>query len=134
VALAGDAADVRALGDAQGWPGFDVAAVLAEMGFQVRCLVHAKGDAPRPRGLAAGAEWKTFHTRAELDALLADGVDLAFSHFNHDPRLQRHAVRPFCESAFKPGPAGLRRSMKRLLHLADTRPLPGHRHLLGSRP
>ncbi|MCM2303926.1 MAG: nitrogenase component 1, partial [Elusimicrobia bacterium] len=94
-ALIGDAADIELLAAQRRVLGFSAAALLGELGFDVRCLVFGPGgkaDAARLRRARApsGAgtiEFVPFSSRAQLDRLLAGGVDLVFSHFNHDPRL-----------------------------------------------
>ncbi|MCX5796961.1 MAG: hypothetical protein NTY77_15825 [Elusimicrobia bacterium] len=138
VALIGDRADLSAL--ASRTPlGFSIGRLLCEMGFSVKCLVYSPGpadDALRPAEPAGPGdiEFRPFRARAELDGLLRDGIDLAFTHFNHDPRLAALGIAGFCETAFDIGVSGFQQSAERLLHLCRTRPFPGQRAYLGLRP
>jgi len=137
-ALIGDAADIELLVAQRRVLGFSAAALLGELGFDVRCLVFSPGgkaDAARLRRARApsGAgtiEFVPFSSRAQLDRLLAGGADLVFSHFNHDPRLEARGLRGFTEAAFEPGLDGLLRSGRRLLAKCEGRPFPKHRALL----
>ncbi|MBI5883205.1 MAG: hypothetical protein HZB91_08880 [Elusimicrobia bacterium] len=145
VALIGDQADLSAMVQ-RGQPmGFSVAAVLSEMGFRVRCLVldpdgkaqwwgaGGGGTATAPGDAGSGSvEFLRFSTSAELDRLLAGGVDLAFTHFNHDPRLAARGVAGFCEEAFEVGVEGFLASGRRLLRRCRTRPFPRHRRFLAA--
>ena len=135
VALVGDPRDVELLASQGRAFGFSPAALLGELGFHVRCLVFDDGSdrALRQPRAAAGAgtiEFVPFSSRAELDAELGRGVDIAFSHLNHDPRLAAHGLLGFTEEAFAPGLGGLLRSAERLLRLCAGRPFPGHRSSL----
>ncbi len=138
VALVGDAADIELLvADTRSF-GFSPAALLGELGFNARVLVFTGGDrsggeTPRRPREPAGAgtiEFEPFSTRAQLDRRLARGVDLVFSHFNHDPRLHAHGLLGFTESSFDPGLDGLLRSGRRLLARCEARPFPRHRSCL----
>ena len=125
VALIGDAADIELLVVKRTAFGFSPAALLGELGFKVRCLVYG--------GAAAGAgtiEFAGFSSKAELDRALGRGVDLVFSHFNHDPRLHAHGLLGFTEAAFEPGLGGLLRAGRRLLAKCASRPFAGHRSAL----
>ncbi|MBI5622283.1 MAG: hypothetical protein HY924_00745 [Elusimicrobia bacterium] len=130
--LVGDRSDLEAM-VLRGQPmGFSPAAVLAEMGLKVRCFVYepdpgAWGAEPRREG---GVGFEPFRTRAELSKLLADGVELAFSHLNHDPRLSAAGVAGFCEADFEVGVEGFLRAGHRLLKRVRTMPLPRHRRFL----
>ncbi len=138
VALVGDPADLELLAEQKRAFGFSPAALLGELGFNVRCLVHCGGagakasEIRRPRApLGAGTvEFLPFASEAQLDRRLAGGVDLVFSHFNHDPRLRAHGLGGFTESAFEPGLEGLLRSGRRLLAGCAARPFPRHRACL----
>ncbi|MBI2788314.1 MAG: hypothetical protein HYX59_06475 [Elusimicrobia bacterium] len=135
VALAGDAADVELLTSSGRAFGFSVAGLLCELGFNVRCLVHttARGAAaralvrPRTASGAGTIEFRPFSSRAALDRQLGRGVDLAFTHFNHDPRLEAHGLRGFNDRAFEPGLDGLLRTGRALLRRCESRPFPRHR-------
>jgi len=130
VALVGDAADLELLIAPGGGFGFSVAGLLGELGFQVRCLVCAGPAAARRRAGAGTIEFVPFATPAQLDAELERGVDLVFTHFNHDPRLEAHGLLGFTESAFEMGLDGLLRSGLRLLDKCAARPFPRHRGFL----
>lgn len=138
VALVGDASDIELLVVRKSSLGYSAAALLAELGFNVRCLVfsageRAKTDAlrrPRAKASAGTIEYVPFASKAQLDRRLARGVDLVFSHFNHDPRLHEHGLLGFTESAFEPGLEGLLRSGRRLLAKCGARPFPRHRSSL----
>lgn len=138
VALIGDAADIELLVVQRRFFGFSPAALLGELGFNVRCLVfsareRAQADALRRPREPAGAgtiEFVPFDRRSQLDRQLARGVDLVFSHFNHDPRLHAHGLLGFTESAFDLGIDGLLRSGRRLLAKCGARPFPRHRTFL----
>jgi hypothetical protein len=132
--LAGDRADLTAMA-LRGLPmGFSVASLLAELGFRVRCLVRDPGVPGQgweaESGLGGGVAFERFSTPEELDRLLCDGVDLAFTHLNHDPRLERHGIAGFCEADFEVGVEGLARAGRRLLHRLAGRPFPRHRRFL----
>ncbi|MBI4677234.1 MAG: hypothetical protein HY748_06595 [Elusimicrobia bacterium] len=122
-ALIGDPADIELLSSGERGLGFSAAGLLAEMGFQVRRFVFA------PKKSGAGRA-SSFATRVQLDRLLREEADLAFSHFNHDPRLASCGVAGFCETAFSIGVSGLVDSGLRLGRLAESRPFPAHRTML----
>lgn len=113
--------------------GFSVAGLLTELGFDARVLVHAPDAASRreirrakaPSG-AGSIEFVPFGTRAELDRALSR-ADLAFTHFQHDPRLEAHGVPGFTERAFAPGLDGLLRTGRTLARRCAARPFPGRR-------
>ncbi|MBI5881561.1 MAG: hypothetical protein HZB91_00420 [Elusimicrobia bacterium] len=138
VALVGDTADIELLVTQRRAFGFSPAALLGELGFNVRCLVFSPGrDAGagrlrRPRApLGSGTiEFAAFSSKAQLGRRLARGVDLVFSHFNHDPRLEALGLRGFTEAAFEPGLDGLLLSGARLLAKCRARPFPRHRDCL----
>ncbi len=138
VALIGDAADIELLVVQRRVLGFSAAALLGELGFNARCLVYSPGgkaDAARPRRARAPAgagtiEFVPFSSQAQLDRQLVRGVDLVFSHFNHDPRLEARGLGGFTEGVFEPGLDGLLRSGRRLLAKCEGRPFPRHRALL----
>lgn len=136
VALIGDRPDIELLTSGGRAFGFSVAALLGELGLRVRCLVWAPGAQPdalrRPetRSGAGTIEFAPFSTKAGLDRELGRGVDLVFSHVNHDARLRAHAVQGFTESAFEPGLSGFLRSGRRLLDRCAARPFPRHRKFL----
>ncbi|MFA6317777.1 MAG: nitrogenase component 1 [Elusimicrobiota bacterium] len=123
-ALIGDETDAAALASGAAWPGFSVAGLLAEMGFQTRFFVHGTGKGP------VGFRTFGFGAAKELDRLLREEADLAFTHFNHDPRLESTRVAGFCETAFAVGIAGALRSGLALDRLAAFRPFPAHAGLL----
>lgn len=133
VALIGDTADLELLVARRRALGFSAAALLGELGFDVRCLVHgpAKDAArlrrPRTPSGAGTIEFVPFSSKAGLGRLLARGVDLVFSHLNHDPRLEARGLLGFTEAAFEPGLDGLLRSGERLLARCEARPFPRHR-------
>lgn len=135
VALIGDRADLDILVAHGRVLGMSVAALLCEMGFQVACHVYTPPGsgmtrrAPVPTG-AGSIETIPFSSAAELDALLGDRVDAAFTHFNHDPRLERWAIPGFCEDVFEVGYEGMMRGARRLLQLCETRPFPAQRRFL----
>ncbi|MBM4398411.1 MAG: hypothetical protein FJ087_22315, partial [Deltaproteobacteria bacterium] len=117
VALVGDAADL----DAMSLPdllGFSVSRTLGDLGFRVRLLAYV---APGDPGPDPSDGFERFGTPEELDARLADGVDLALSHFARDPRLDAHGIRGFDESVFGAGPSGAERAVRTLLGLASSR-------------
>jgi hypothetical protein len=135
VALIGDTADLELLVVQRRALGFSAATLLGELGFNVRCLVYGPGekaDAARlrrartPSG-AGTIEFIPFSSKAQLDRQLARGVDLVFSHLNHDPRLEARGLLGFTEAAFEPGLDGLLRSGRRLLAKCEARPFPRHR-------
>jgi hypothetical protein len=135
VALIGDRADIGAM-VSRSPLGFSMGRLLCEMGFNVRCLVYSPGpadDALLPAEPAApeDVEFLPFRSRGELTALLRDGIDLAFTHFNDDPRLSAFGIAGFCETAFDIGVSGFQRSAEHLRHLSETRPFPRHREYLG---
>lgn len=140
VALIGDTADIELLVVERRALGFSAATLLGELGFNVRCLVFspgAKADFARLRRLRAPAgagtiEFVPFSSQAQLDRQLARGVDLAFSHFNHDPRLEARGLLGFTEAAFEPGLDGLLRAGRRLLTKCEARPFPRHRSYLST--
>lgn len=120
--LIGDRDDIETLLRPQVF-GFSVGEVLIEMGFRVRCLVHEPerpDGTPLPADPGAGVEFVTFRSPKGLDEGLA-GLDLAFTHFRHDPRLAAHGLRGFCEDDFEPGVQGFRRAGERLLTVARGR-------------
>lgn len=135
VALIGDTADLELLVVQRRALGFSTATLLGELGFNVRCLVFSPGkkaDAARlrrPRAPAGAGtiEFLPFSSKAQLDRQLARGVDLVFSHFNHDPRLEARGLLGFTEAAFEPGLDGLLSSGRRLLMKCEARPFPRHR-------
>ncbi|MBI2387158.1 MAG: hypothetical protein HYV14_14295 [Elusimicrobia bacterium] len=136
-ALIGDAADLELLASRGRTFGFSTAGLLCELGFRVRCLVWSPAPSaaaalrrpPEAKG-AGSIEFVPFSTRAGLDRLLRRGVDLAFTHFNHDPRLEAHGLPGFNDNVFEPGPAGLLRSACRLLLKCESRPFARHRACL----
>lgn len=136
VALIGDTADLELLAGRERALGFSAAALLGELGFKTRCLVYgAGGDASRLRRppVPSGAgtiEFVPFSSKAGLDGLLSRGIDLAFSHLNHDPRLAARGLLGFTEAAFEPGLDGLLRAGSRLLAKCEARPFPRHRAFL----
>lgn len=133
VVLAGDAADIELLTSSGRAFGFSVAGLLCELGFHVRCLVRGAGPGARRPKTASGAgsvEFVPFSTRAQLDKQLGRGVDLVFTHFNHDRRLRAHGLLGFTEAAFEPGLDGLLRSGRRLLAKCRARPFARHRSFL----
>ncbi|MBI5623516.1 MAG: hypothetical protein HY924_07050 [Elusimicrobia bacterium] len=125
-AVIGDAADVGMLSSGAPFPGFSVTGLLEEMGFQTRTFVLARAG----RALGGRGPVRTFGSRRELDALLREETDLAFTHFNHDPRLESCGVAGFCETAFSVGVAGLLEGGMRLAGSAASRPFPAHRGFL----
>jgi hypothetical protein len=135
VGLAGDPDDLELLCSGGRAFGFSPAALLAELGFGVRCLVYSAGTggaaaALRRSRMAAGGgsiEFVPFASRAALDRELGRGLDLVFSHFSHDPRLAAHGLLGFNEKIFEPGLGGLLRSGGRLLDRCAGRPFPRHR-------
>lgn len=137
-ALIGDGADLELLVASPRSLGFSTAALLGELGFRVRCLVFSGGWKAGDRALrrpeapcgAGTIEFVPFATKAALDRELGRGVDLAFSHFNHDPRLEALGLRGFTEAVFEPGLDGLLRSGRRLLAKCSSRPFPRHRAFL----
>ncbi|MDD5302399.1 MAG: nitrogenase component 1 [Elusimicrobia bacterium] len=140
VALIGDEADIELLVVERRALGFSAAALLGELGFNVRCLVFSPADTSdfarlrrsrAPSG-AGTIEFVPFSSPAQLDRQLARGVDLVFSHFNHDPRLEARGLLGFTEAAFEPGLDGLLRSGRRLLTKCEARPFPRHRGHLAS--
>jgi hypothetical protein len=135
VALVGDRVDVRDLVARDGFFGFSVADLLAEMGFEVDALVHEvegaeAGESWSPGGVLGSARFQRFSSRDELDGLLAHGPALVFTSFQHDPRLVAHALPGFAEDALEPGVEGFFRSAERLLARCRRRPFPGHRRFL----
>ena len=133
VLLAGDSADVELLTSSGRAFGFSVAGLLCELGFNVRCLVWGAGAGARRPMTASGAgtvEFVPFTTRAQLDRELGRGVDLVFTHLNHDRRLWAHGLPGFTEAAFEPGLDGLLRSGRRLLAKCRARPFARHRGAL----
>lgn len=138
VALVGDTADIELLASQGRAFGFSVAGMLCDLGFNVRCLVWRGGpgasDRATERGRAArGAgtiEFSPFSSSAQLDRALARGIDLVFSHFNHDPRLEAHGLQGFNDNAFEPGLDGLIRTGRGLLAKCAARPFPRHRACL----
>jgi hypothetical protein len=110
------------------------------MGFSLKALVYAYGRAhdlrQEPIRVGPGKiEFIPFRTRRELDALLDDDIDLAFSHFNYDPRLATAGIAGFCENVFESGISGFIRSTQRLLDLCETTPFQGNlSHLRPSDP
>lgn len=133
IVLAGDRDDVELLTSSGRAFGFSVAGLLAELGFNVRCLVHGAGSGARRPKTNSGAgtvEFVPFSTRAQLDKELGRGIDLAFTHFNHDPRLEAHGLPGFTEAAFEPGLEGLLRAGRTLLRRCAARPFPRHRAFL----
>ncbi|MBI2387159.1 MAG: hypothetical protein HYV14_14300 [Elusimicrobia bacterium] len=137
-ALIGDEADLELLVARRGALGFAPAELLGELGFNVLCLAFRPGGtadaagARRPRkGHGAGTiETAPFSTRAQLERALARRADLAFTHFNHDPRLEALGLPGFTEAAFEPGLDGLLASGGRLLMKCRARPFPRHRAFL----
>ena len=135
VALIGDRADIELLTSSGRAFGFSVAGLLCELGFDVRCLVWsarpagALRRAKTPRG-AWTIGFASFSTPAQLDSALGRGVDLAFTHFNRDPRLEAHGLLGFTEEAFEPGLEGLVRAGRALLLRCAARPFPKHRSCL----
>ena len=126
VALVGDRDDLEHLVRRSEGLGFSVARLLGELGFDVRCLVYApEGDiapvARRPLG-AGHVTFTPFASREALDAALSGGVELAFSHFNHDPRLAAHGIPAFSEEVFTLGGAGLVAAGEQLLRRCHGRP------------
>ena len=133
VALAGDRDDVELLTSTGRAFGFSVAGLMCELGFNVRCLVWGAGAGARRPKTNSGAgtvEFVPFSTRTQLDRELGRGIDLAFTHFNHDPRLEAHGLPGFTEAAFEPGLDGLLRTGRRLLTRCAARPFPRHRAYL----
>ena len=136
VGLIGDRADLDLLLRKE-FLGYSVGFLLCEIGFNVKCLVYdpdGSSDLARPATpVAAGTvEFVPFDSRPALDRLIADRVDLAFSHLTDDPRLSAHGVRGFCEGVFDLGLTGLLRAGRRLLDTARLRWPTGHRkHLTG---
>jgi len=108
---------------------------LCELGFPVKCLVydHRGGDSLRQpeKPVSAGSvEFISFNTPPELDRLLGGDIALAFTHFNHDPRLAAHSVPGFCEDWFEIGVRGMIASGRRLVARAQARPLREYRSFL----
>ena len=137
IALIGDRADIELLTSQGRVFGFSAAGLLGELGFNVRCLVCSGGAGARTprRRMKNGAgtiEFVPFESRARLDRLLSQGIDLAFSHFNHDPRLEAHGILSFTDKIFEPGLRGLLRTGRSLLRKCAARPFPRHRALLPS--
>ncbi|OGR47826.1 MAG: hypothetical protein A2X40_04060 [Elusimicrobia bacterium GWC2_65_9] len=138
VALIGDRIDIGLFASVGSIFGFSVAGLLCDLGFNVRCLVWSAEDGGRARSLrrpktASGQgtiEFDSFSSRDELDRALGRGIDLVFSHFNHDPRLEAHALPGFTEQVFEPGLDGLLRTGRRLLTKCEARPFPRHRAYL----
>lgn len=138
VALVGDTADIELLASQGRAFGFSAAGLLCDLGFNVRCLVwspEAGASARalrRPKAPRGGGtiEFVPFSTRARLDRLLGRGIDLVFTHFNHDPRLEAHGLRGFNDNAFEPGLEGLIRTGRGLLMKCAARPFPRHRACL----
>ncbi|MDP3541670.1 MAG: nitrogenase component 1 [Elusimicrobiota bacterium] len=137
-ALIGDPSDLELLAASPRALGYSAAALLGELGFRVRCLVYAPGGKADAAALrrpeapcgAGSIEFVPFSTKAALDRELGRGVDLVFSHFNHDPRLEALGLRGFTEAVFEPGLDGLLRSGRRLLAKCAARPFPRHRAFL----
>ncbi len=138
VALIGDLSDLKLLTTEGRALGFSLAALLGELGFNVRCLLY-DGGAQLGRGArrrvrvpmgANAIEFVPFSSRAQLDRRLARGVDLAFSHLSHDQRLGAHGLLGFTEDSFEVGFDGLLRSGRRLLAKCAARPFPRHRSCL----
>jgi hypothetical protein len=135
VALAGDMADIELLTSSGRAFGFSVAGMLCDLGFNVRCLVWSPKPGAtanalrRPKApLGAGTiEFIPFSSSAQLDRALGRGIDLVFSHFNHDPRLEAHGLQGFNDNAFAPGLEGLIRTGRGLLMKCAARPFPRHR-------
>ncbi|OGR49780.1 MAG: hypothetical protein A2X37_11305 [Elusimicrobia bacterium GWA2_66_18] len=130
VALAGDMTDIGYLTSQREMFGFSLAALLCELGCNVRCLVFNGGDGARAARTAQGAgtlEFVPFASRGQLDQELARGADLVFSHFNHDPRLEAHGLRGFTEKDLEVGMDGLLRSGKILSERCAMRPFLGRR-------
>ncbi len=105
------------------------------MGLSVQCLVYAPEPAqevlrPSESAGAGSIEFLPYRTPGELDRRLRAGVELAFSHFNHDPRLVSCGVAGFCEADLGLGVEGFLASAGRLLRLCRARPFPGHREAL----
>lgn len=120
--------------------GFPVARCLGDLGFMVRCLVLDDPDAPLPAtsaaSLGAGSiTFEPFRTPDELDGILADGVDIAFSHFTVHPRLAAHGIRSFCQDVFGLGASGLVHAGREILARARGRWAPAlRRHLVAGGP
>lgn len=134
-ALIGDRADIEMLLSRERGLGFSVGGLLCEMGLSVQCLVYSPEPAqevlrPSESAGAGSIEFIPYRTPGELDRRLRAGVELAFSHFNHDPRLVSCGVAGFCEADLGLGVEGFLASAARLLRLCRTRPFPGHREAL----
>ncbi|MCR4295024.1 MAG: nitrogenase component 1, partial [Elusimicrobia bacterium] len=138
VALVGDTADIELLASRGRAFGFSAAGMLCDLGFNVRCLVWTPGGGVparalrRPKAARGGGtiEFLPFSSRAQLDRFLGRGIDLVFTHFNHDPRLEAHGLRGFNDNAFEPGLEGLIRTGRGLLMKCAARPFPRHRACL----
>lgn len=131
-ALIGDTADIELLASQGRAFGFSVAGMLCDLGFDVRCLVRApagEGAAlrrPRAARGAGGIAFEPFSSISQLGKALGK-ADIAFTHFNHDPRLEAHALQGFNDNAFEPGLEGLLRTGRTLLRKCAARPFPRHR-------
>lgn len=101
---------------------------LAQLGFRIQFLLYVEPGSDTAAAVSGlshlaspAAPVRTFSTPQALDRELGRGVDVVFSHFNHDPRLMAHGIRSFHEGMVGLGVAGSASAAHKMLQLARAR-------------